>query len=118
NASAANGSAASGFLMISASVSGCLPTTGGKSSGDGRYAQTASIKACTPLFLKADPHNTGEKDISITALLMAVLISSAVIESGSSKNFSSYSSSYSATNSISFWRHSITTSCKLSGISI
>ena len=60
---------------------------------------------------------TGEKDISITAFLIAAIISSLVIESGSSKNFSSKLSSYSATFSTRFCLHSSTVSLRFSGIS-
>ena len=59
-AKAAKGSLASHFRATSFSLSlGSKPLTGGKSSGEGRKSTTASKSGCTPLFLKALPHNTG-----------------------------------------------------------
>src|SRR5579862_5202758 len=51
-------------------------STGGMSSGDGRYETTASSRGCTPLFLKADPHSTGTKWNEHVPLRIQVRISS------------------------------------------
>src|SRR6187402_798632 len=60
NASAANGaSSEDGRVSFSVSSSGFVPSIGGTSTGDGKKLTTASSNSCTPLFLKAEPHNTG-----------------------------------------------------------
>ena len=76
---------------------------------------TASSMVCTPLFLKAEPHNIGVMSMAMVALRMAATISASVMLSGSSKNFSMSVSSCSATDSTSFSRYSATTSTKSSG---
>ena len=87
------------------------------SSGDGKYLQTQSSKNWTPLFLNAEPQTIGIILISWAAFLNASWISSSEIESGSSKNFSSRLSSYSATASIRLARYFSTSAFISSGIS-
>jgi len=57
-ASAANFSVSSALRTTSASLSS-MPLTGGMSTGDGISSMTLSSMACTPLFLKAEPHSMG-----------------------------------------------------------
>ena len=73
---------------------------------------------CTPLFLKAEPHNNGVISMAMVALRMASTISSLLRLSGSSKYFSIKESSCSAAASINFSRHSATVSTRSSGIGI
>ena len=58
NASAENGSVSSA-LRLSSFSSSSMPSTGGRSIGDGSSWITASSMACTPLFLNAVPQSTG-----------------------------------------------------------
>ena len=44
-----------------------MPLTGGTSAGDGMYSMTASSIACTPLFLKAEPHCTRQISVRMRA---------------------------------------------------
>ncbi len=99
-------------------VSGLVPSMASISSGEGKKRITPSNITCTPLFLNAEPQNIGMIDISIVAFLKASIISSSLIESSSSKNFSNNSSSYSATASTNSARRWETSSCKSAGISI
>ena len=74
NASAENGSESSALRVASRSsppLTGSRPVTGGTSSGDGRYAMTASSSGCTPLFLNDEPHRTGVSWLESVALRMA-----------------------------------------------
>ena len=74
NASAENGSESSAWRVASRSsppLTGSRPVTGGTSSGDGRYAMTASSRGCTPLFLNDEPHRTGVSWLESVALRMA-----------------------------------------------
>ena len=60
NARAANGASSSALRTLDlVRRVGCMPSTGGMSSGDGRKLTTASSSGCTPLFLKAEPQSTG-----------------------------------------------------------
>ncbi len=59
----------------------CLTFIGGTSTGEGRYAQTASSSGCTPLFLKALPHTTGTKTLPMVPLRISLVT---VAMSGSS----------------------------------
>ncbi len=74
NASALNGSESSALRTTSRSsppLTGSRPTIGGTSSGEGRYAMTASSSGCTPLFLNEEPHRTGVIWLESVALRMA-----------------------------------------------
>ena len=76
NASALNGSESSAWRWASRSSpprTGSRPVTGGTSSGDGRYAMTASSSGCTPLFLKLDPHSTGVSWLESVAARIALI---------------------------------------------
>ena len=95
NASAANGAESSAARVASRSSpprTGSRPMTGWTSSGDGRYAMTASSSGCTPLFLKDEPHSTGVIWLESVALRMAAT-SSGVGISCSSRISSTSSSS-------------------------
>src|SRR5699024_6607491 len=59
NASAENGSLSPALRITSSSVSGTIPSIAATSVGAGRYSITPSSNNCTPLFLNADPQNTG-----------------------------------------------------------
>ena len=61
NAKAEKDSLSSNFLSISSLESGLVPLIEPISMGLGKKSTTASNKGCTPLFLKADPVNTGTK---------------------------------------------------------
>ncbi len=94
-ASAENGSESSAWRSASRSsppLTGSRPVTGGTSSGEGRYAMTASSSGCTPLFLKELPHRTGVSWLESVALRMAATSRGAGI-SCSSRIISSSSSS-------------------------
>ena len=116
NASAAKGSETEGRRTSSSSVLGLIPLMASTSVGEGRNAHTASKTACTPLFLKEEPHIIGTNFISVTAPRTAARISSASMESGFSKYFSISVSSYSATSSSRRPRHSWTVSTRSAGI--
>ena len=118
NTNAQKGSLTLNFLTSVSPVLGFVPSTWPLSSGDGRYLITASKRNCTPLFLNDEPQVTGTIAISIVAFLMAAIISSGVIESGSSKNFSISASSYSAAASISLPLHSSHSATIFSGMSL
>ena len=118
NARPQNGSFASTFLSSSSPLDGLVPMIAGTSTGLGRNAATASNSRWIPLFLKAEPHNTGTIICWIVARRITLLISSTVIESGSSKKRSNRESSNSATDSISFARYSLAVSTKSSGMSM
>ncbi len=60
-ASMEKGSLSVGLRTISAPESGSTPLIASRSTGEGRKSTTASSKGCTPLFLKAEPQNTGTK---------------------------------------------------------
>ena len=103
-ASAENGSASSALRSTwSSSRLGRWPSTGGTSSGDGRYWTTASRTSCTPLFLNAEPHSTGTPPFDSVAARMARR-SSSTVGSSSAMNFSMRASSWSASFSNSSWR--------------
>ena len=61
NANAENGSLSSNFLSISSLVLGFVPLIDPMSLGLGKKSTTASSKGWTPLFLNAEPVNTGTK---------------------------------------------------------
>ena len=65
---------------------------GGTSSGDGRYAMTASSSGCTPLFLNDEPHRTGVIWLESVALRMAATSSGAGISCSSRISSTSSSS--------------------------
>ena len=48
-------------LDLGFSVLTSMPLIAGMSIGDGRKSMTPSSSGCTPLFLKAEPQNTGKK---------------------------------------------------------
>ena len=76
-----------------------------------------SSSFCTPLLWNDEPQSIGTICIEIVALRIAASSSSAVIESGSSKNFSISASSVEATSSMSLPRHSAASAFIDSGIS-
>ena len=102
NASAANGSSVLG-LRLTGSPLRSTPSTGGSSSGDGMYQQTASSRGCTPLFLKAVPLSTGTTPWLIVASRRAARMSSGE-SSSPSRYFSMTSSLVSEITSMSCWR--------------
>ena len=60
-AKAEKGSLSSNFLSTSSFEFGFVPLIEFRSFGLGKKSTTASSKGCTPLFLNADPVNTGSK---------------------------------------------------------
>ena len=96
NASAASGSSSLARRDAGRGSSSPLtistPSTGGTSSGEGRYSMTASSSGCTPLFLNDEPHSTGVNSIASVALRIACLRRSGEI-SASSRISSTSSSS-------------------------
>ena len=62
--------------LVLSDPSSSIPTIDGLSSGDGKKCTTESNMACTPLFLKADPHITGTISLVRVRILMPSMISS------------------------------------------
>ncbi len=118
NTKAQKGSLTLNFLTSVSLVLGFVPSTSPLSSGEGRYLITASKRNCTPLFLNEEPQVIGTISIAIVAFLIAAIISSLEIESGSSKNFSISASSCSAADSISLLLHSSHSATIFSGMSL
>ena len=117
NAKAENGSSSLELLDVASSVFGLMPSIAFTSSGAGRYSMTASRTACTPLFLKAEPHSANVISFARTLSLRPFLISSSE-RSPSSKYFSIKVSFASAAASTSSSLNVSHLSCKSSGISV
>ena len=81
NAKPENGCESSADLSIflsSLTSPGLKPKYDGTSRGDGKKSITAFNRGWTPLFLKAEPHNTGTNVIFRVPSLKSFLISSTV----------------------------------------
>ena len=66
------------YAAVSSAIFINVPLTAGISAGEGKYSITASNIACTPLFLKAEPQNTGTISLFNVRLRKPFLISSSV----------------------------------------
>ena len=117
NAIRQTGSASSGRRLVRRSVRGTSPSTGGTSSGLGKYATTPSSSAGMPLSLSAAPHSTGVICIEMQPERTAARRSSGEIGSSSTNRSSSFSSN-SAAVSQSSWRCSSYSSFMSSGSGI
>ena len=115
-ASAENGASSDAGRARTSPERGCTPSTGGRSTGDGRNATTASSSGCTPLFLKADPVRIGTQCPASVPVRTALRTSSTVISS-SPTNFSRMFSSNSDRTSISSARYSCAVSIRSPGMS-
>ena len=117
NASAEKGSSSLELLEAGSSVLGCIPSIAFTSSGAGRNSITASKTACTPLFLKAEPHRAKVISFSRTRCLSPFLISNSV-RSPESRYFSISSSLASAAASTRSSLSALHLETSSSGISV
>ena len=76
---AANGSFGLGARVAGSLVRGSVPSTGGRSAGDGKESITMSRRERTPIAFVADPRITG------TSLPSAMAARSALMTSASSR---------------------------------
>ena len=116
NASAENGSSSEECLTTSL-PSRSVPLIGGISVGAGMYSRIASRSFCTPLFLYAEPQQTGTAVHSQVAFLNTFFISSTE-GSSPSRYIIIRSSSNSQIFSMSSERYNSASSFMSSGISV